>query len=214
MKVGVFGGTFDPIHMGHLIAAEEARVSLQLDEILFIPTGQPYFKANREITQAGHRMAMVELAVESNPHFRASNLETERPGPTYTVETLMELRDQLGAGTEIYVILGLDSLEELDRWHQPERVLEMSTIVGVSRPGSPRLDTRMLDAIRPGASARVVLLDGPLIGVSGSEIRRRVSGGLAIRYHVPEAVEAYIYEHGLYGAQPESKRCAGEQVRG
>ena len=203
MKIGVFGGTFDPIHFGHLIVAEEARVSLGLDEVLFLPTGQPYFKADRTISEESHRLAMVELAVESNPYFRASDMEIKRPGPTYTVDTLAELRSRLGPEAEIYVILGRDSLGELDRWHEPQRILNMSKIVGVSRPGSQELDARVLDSICTGASTGVVLLDGPLIGVSGSDIRRRVSEGLSIRYHVPEAVERYIYDHGLYGARHE-----------
>ena len=203
MNIGVFGGTFDPIHLGHLIVAEEARVSLDLDEVLFLPTGQPYFKADRTISEASHRLAMVELAVESNPYFRASDMEIKRPGPTYTVDTLVELRSRVGPKAEIYVILGLDSLGELDRWHEPRRILEMSTVVGVSRPGFQELDARVLDSIRTGASTEVVLLNGPLIGVSGSEIRRRVSEGLSIRYHAPEAVERYIYDHGLYGGRHE-----------
>ena len=198
MKVGVFGGTFDPIHNGHLIVAEEARVTLGLDEVLFIPAGQPWFKADRQITEAHHRMAMVELAVESNPSFFASDVEIKRPGPTYTVDTLMELRRQLVPEADFYVILGLDSLKELDRWHQPERVLDMAAVVGVPRPGSQDFDPKALDSISPGASDRVVLLNEPIVGISGVELRRRVAEGLSIKYRVPGPVEAYIYEHGLY----------------
>ena len=198
MKIGVFGGTFDPVHVGHLIAAERSREVLELDQVLFIPAGQPYFKVDRRITGAPHRLAMVELAVESNPRFAASDMEIARSGPTYTVDTLEELRSQLGTETELFVILGVDSLRELERWHQPARILGMSRLVALPRPGMADADAGMLDAISPGSSSRVEVMDGPLIDVSASDIRRRVSQGLSIRYLVPEAVEAYIDEHGLY----------------
>ena len=198
MKIGVFGGTFDPVHVGHLIGAERSREVLGLDQVLFIPAGQPYFKADRRITEAPHRLAMVELAVESNPGFAASDMEISRPGPTYTVDTLEELSNQLGPETELFVILGVDSLRELERWHQPRRILDMSRLVALPRPDMADPDARMLDAISPGSSSRVEVMDGPLIDVSASDIRYRVSQGLSIRYLVPEAVEAHIHEHGLY----------------
>ena len=198
MKVGVFGGTFDPIHVGHLIVAEEARGRLGLDEVLFVPAGQPWFKASDSVTEARHRMAMVELAIASNPCFRASDIEIGRAGPTYTVETLIKLREQLGRDSEIYLILGLDSLQEIDRWRSPERVFELATVVGMSRPGCADLDAKRLDSIFPGASDRVMMLDGPLIDISATDLRRRVSEGLSIKYRVPESVEAYVYEQGLY----------------
>ena len=199
MKVGLFGGTFDPVHIGHLIVAEEARVVLDLDQVIFMPTGQPWLKAGRQITEAHHRLAMVEMAVKANRHFTASEMELRRPGDTFTVDTLLELREQRGGEEEICLILGLDSLWELHRWRQPERVLELVTVVGMSRPGFEEVDPKTLDCIRPGASGAVRLLKGPLIGISGSQLRRRVSDGLSIKYRVPESVEAYIYEHGLYG---------------
>ena len=198
MKLGVFGGTFDPIHLGHLIVAEDVRVRIALDEVLFIPTGQPWLKKSQKITRASHRMAMVELAVEGNPDFRASDMEIERPGPTYTIDTLMELRDQLGPEAELYVMLGTDSLKLLDRWKEPERIFELGRVVAMARPGSQDFDLRTLDCIADGISCKVKLLDGPRIGVSGTELRRRVAEGLSIKYRVPEPVEAYIAEHGLY----------------
>ena len=200
MKVGVFGGTFDPIHIGHLLVAEQARILLSLDKVMFIPAGQPWFKVGQAVTQERHRMAMVELAAESNPFFRASDIEINRSGPTYTVDTLVELRRQLGAEAKLFVILGLDSLGEIGRWHRPERVLELSTVVGMSRPGFMDFNPETLDAISPGASAKVVLLKGPLVDVSAIDLRRRVAEGASIKYRVPESVEAYIREHGLYRA--------------
>jgi nicotinate-nucleotide adenylyltransferase len=200
VKLGVFGGTFDPIHIGHLIIAEEARVQLGLDEVMFVPAGQPWLKADRTVTDGRHRLAMVELAVASNPCFWALDMEVERPGPSYTVDTLAELRRKLGPDAEIYLILGMDSLSQLSRWRKPERVLEMCTVVGISRPGAEDFNPSTLDAISPGASSRVILLRGPLIDISGTDIRQRVAVGLSIKYRVPEDVEAYIYEQGLYKA--------------
>ena len=198
MKLGVFGGTFDPIHTGHLIVADQARASLGLDEMLFVPAGRPWLKDEQPVTEASHRLRMVELAVAPDPCFRASDMEVERPGPTYSADTLKELKDALGSDSEFYLIVGMDALNEVGRWHQPEQVFELSTVVAVPRPGTERLDSAELDAVRQGVSKKVVVLDGPLIGISSTEIRRRVGRGLSIRYLVPESVDAYIAEHGLY----------------
>ena len=204
MRVGVFGGTFDPVHLGHLIAAEEARTSLLLDEVLFVPAGRPWFKTGQPMAAADHRLAMVGLAVASNPSFQVTDVEIIRPGPTYTADTLEELRQTLGAEASLYVILGLDALAELGRWHRPERVLEMATVVGMRRPGSESFDPRWIEAVSPGASARVVVLDSPLIDVSGVELRRRLAEGKSIKYLVPEPVESYIREHRLYTGAHET----------
>ena len=207
MKVGVFGGTFDPTHTGHLIIAEEARNGLELDEVLFIPAGQPWFKAARKITPAHHRLAMVELAVGPNPYFRASDMEIARSGPTYTLDTLVELRRQVGPRAKLYVILGLDSLMELNRWHQPERIFDMATLVGVPRPGLQDFDLRTLEAICPGASDKAILLEGPLVEISGVELRQRVAQGLSVKHLVPDSVEAYIHEHGLYADKSTGRQA-------
>ena len=201
MRVGIFGGTFDPIHVGHLIAAEGARTGLSLDEVLFIPAGQPWFKTGRPMAAASHRLAMVRMAVASNPGFQVSDVEIMRPGPSYTVDTLRELGETFGADAGLYVILGFDALAELGRWHQPERVLEMATVVGMRRPGSESFDPQWIEAVSPGASERVVVLDSPLIDVSGVELRRRVAEGRSIKYLVPEPVEGYIREHRLYTSE-------------
>lgn len=198
MRVGVFGGTFDPAHVGHLIAAEEARAGLSLDQVIFMPAGQPWFKTSRPVTAAAHRLAMVELAVAANPSFRVSDAEIRRPGPTYTVDTLEELRGKLGAAAELYVILGLDALAELGRWHRPGRVLEIATIVAMRRLGTHTFDAGSLESVSPGACSGVVILDSPLIEISGVELRRRVSEGRSIKYQVPESVSDYIHEHRLY----------------
>ena len=198
MKLGVFGGTFDPVHVGHLIVAGEVGGRLGLDEVLFVPAGQPWLKVDREVTPGPHRLRMVEVAIASNPLFRVSDMEVCRKGSTYTVDTLTQLKERLGEAYDLYLIVGLDALTEVDRWHQPQRMLELATLVGVVRPGFEKLERGPLEAVRRGAAAEVVVVDGPLVGVSATEIRHRVSSGLSIRYLVPEAVEAYICEHGLY----------------
>ena len=198
VRIGVFGGTFDPIHMGHLIVAEDARAALELDKVLFIPAGQPWFKSYRQITEARHRLAMVQLAVKDNSLFDVSDIEVERSGPSYTVDTLQELHE-LYSDAELIVILGLDALREIDRWHQPSRVFQMASVAGMARPGAT-LDPSVLHAAIPGASSRMRLLDSALIDISGTDIRRRASAGQSIRYRVPVAVERYIYDNGLYTA--------------
>ena len=198
MGIGVFGGTLDPIHIGHLLIAEQARVSVGLEEVIFIPTGQPWMKGDASITEAHHRMNMVRLAVDSNPCIRASAMEVDRPGPTYTLDTLRGLREEISQGEEIYFILGIDSLKEVGRWKEPATVLELCSLVAAPRPGHDGQDLSFLDEIRPGSTEKVVLLEGPRVDISGTAIRQRVALGLSVRYQVPDAVDHYIHGHGLY----------------
>ena len=197
-KMGLLGGTFDPIHMGHLLIAEDAREGLGLDTVVFIPTGRPWLKADQNVTESDHRLAMVKLAVGSHPHFCVSDIEVRRQGPTYTVDTLNQLRRQYDSDTEIFLILGMDSLNELARWRNPERLFDLCTVVGISRPGQDDIDLDKLESIAEGASGKVILMPGPSVGISGAEIRDRAAHGRSIRYRVPEAVETYILDHGLY----------------
>ena len=196
VRIGVFGGTFDPIHMGHLIVAEDARAALELDKVLFIPAGQPWFKSYRQITEAHHRLAMVRLAVEDNPDFDVSDIEIRRSGPSYTVDTLAELHEQY-ANAEFIVILGVDALREIDRWNQPRKLFELASVAGMARPGAA-VNLSVLHAAIPGSSSRIRLIDSALIDISGTDIRRRVAAGRSVRYRVPAAVERYIREEGLY----------------
>jgi nicotinate-nucleotide adenylyltransferase len=195
MRVGIVGGTFDPIHVGHLLIAEDARVGLGLEEIVFIPTGQPWMKSGRTLSPPHHRMNMVRMSIASNPFFRASSIEIDRPGPTYTVDTLRELRQEFGGEDDLYFILGSDSSKEFHRWREPGEVLRLCTLAVVPRPGSMDRD---LSAISPSGSDKVVLLEGPLVDISGTKIRRRVSLGLPVRYMVPDEVEHYLRRYGLY----------------
>ena len=199
-RLGVLGGTFDPIHNGHLAVAREARVRLKLDEVVVVPAGSPWLKADREVSSADHRLAMARLAVRDRPRVRVCDMEVRRPGPTYTVDTLEELRRHLAEGTRLYLILGLDALMDIVRWRQPCRLFEMATLVGVPRTGAPAFDPVALDDVCPGASEAVELLDGPMLDISAEELRRRVTRGLPIDGMVPETVGDYIGEHGLYGA--------------
>lgn len=197
-KIGVLGGTFDPVHMGHLVIAEHATNALGLDSVLFIPAGRPWLKANTAVTEPGHRLAMVKLAVADNPSFCVSDIEVLRPGLTFTVDTLEQLRGELGAGVDLYLILGMDALNELPRWRNPGRLFDLCTIVGVSRPGHDLPDLDALDAIVPGGSRKVVLVDGPSVDISGTDLRNRVANHRPVTDQVPRAVESYILDRGLY----------------
>lgn len=197
MRIGVLGGTFDPIHLAHLVAAEEVRVRIALERVLFVPAGMPPHKLHVNVTPTEHRLKMVELAIADNPHFTLSRVDIDRFGPSYTVDTIELLHDEYGPEAEIYFIMGSDSLSELLTWHKPERLIRLCRIVALTRPGH-RVDLKELNRLLPGAIARVQLLDMPLLEISGTDLQRRVRAGLSIKYLVPPAVEAYIHRHGLY----------------
>lgn len=198
MNIGVMGGTFDPIHNGHLAVAEEVRVRLNLAEILFVPAGQPWLRIDRPISPAEHRVAMVRLAITGKPYFKLSTMEIERPGPTYTVDTMVELQAQFGSGADLFFILGWDSLVQLPEWKEPSRLITLCRLVAVPRPCCAKPDLKELESLIPGLARRVVLMDKPEIDISASDIRDRVARGLSIRHLVPESVERYIRQHGLY----------------
>jgi len=198
MNIGVLGGTFDPVHLGHLIVAEEVRARLNLAVVLFVPAGQPWLKPNSPILAAEHRVQMVRLAIADKPYFKLSTMEIERAGPSYTVDTIAELQGQLGAGNELFFILGWDNLTQLPQWKEPSQLIKLCCLVVAPKPGYPPPDLKALEALIPGLSQRVMLMDKPQIGISASEIRQRVSNGLSIRHLVPEAVNRYIKEHRLY----------------
>jgi len=198
MAIGVFGGTFDPIHIGHLIIAEEARLRLGLSNVIFVPTGESWLKQDREISPVAHRLEIVKRAIASNPHFAVSTVDMDRPGPSYTVDTLTDLRRELGEAADFYFILGLDAITEFAMWREPRRIIEMCYLVAARRPEASEFDSESLERSVPGISRRLIILDNPQIGISSSEIRERVAKGLSIRNLVPDAVERYIREQGLY----------------
>ena len=191
MRVGVYGGTFDPPHVGHLILAEGALEQLRLDKVMFVPAGDPWRKADRKVTPAVHRLAMTRLAVEGNPRFEVEDFEVVREGPSYTVETLEILHDHLGHDSELFLLLGEDALADVPNWHQPERLVELSTLAVANRRGvqMPEL---------PFDRARVVPVEMPGIDISSTELRARAAKGLSLRYQVPDAVLRYIEANQLY----------------
>ena len=191
LRLGVLGGTFDPVHVGHLILAELARTQLLLDRVLFIPAGDPWRKASREVTSGEHRLAMVRLAIADNPAFDVDEREVRRPRPSYTSETLRELRAGLASGDEIYFLLGEDALSDLPNWHDPTEILRSARLAVAPRGGAAAPPSALTEA-------RVVRVEMPCIGISSSDLRERVRRGLGLRYLVPPAVEAYVREQGLY----------------
>ncbi len=201
MKLGILGGTFDPIHKAHIVVAEETRAQLSLAEVLLVPAGQPWLKEDRPILAAEHRLEMIRLAIANQPYFKLSTMEVDRAGPSYTVDTIAELRSQHGAGDELFFILGWDNLAQLPRWKEPSRLIKMCYLVAVPRPGWQRPDLEALEASIPGISQRVVFMEKPQIDVSASAIRERVARGLSLRHLVPEAVAKYIKQHKLYSKQ-------------
>ena len=196
MNIGILGGTFDPIHIGHLVIAEEARIKLGFTEVLFVPAGQPWRKLDRNITPADHRVEMVRRAIADNPHFKLCTLEVERPGPSYTVDTLTMLQKQLGSEASLFFILGRDTLAELPLWKEPKKVVQLCRLVVPPRLGSK--DLKHLETAIPGLLDKVIQLDMPVIGISSAEIRQRLAQGLTIRYLVPAEVEKYITEQKAY----------------
>ena len=197
MKVGILGGTFDPVHNGHLVIAEAVKAHLNLDEVIFIPAGQPWLKADRPISPVKHRLAMLRLALAGKTHFKISATEIERVGPSYTVDTVEELKRRLGKA-ELYFILGWDSLATLPRWHDAPRLIRLCTLVAVHRPGFPQPDLKPMEISVPGVSRRVIFMTEPCVATSATDIRKRVKKGEDISSLVPEAVAKYIFEHGLY----------------
>jgi nicotinate-nucleotide adenylyltransferase len=198
LRLGILGGTFDPIHFGHLLAAEEARSTLDLDPVLFAPAGEPPHKQGYAILPITHRLKMVGLAIADNPAFAVSTVDVERSGPHYTVDTIRLLRDEWETDAEdTFFIMGVDSLAHLLTWHQPAQLVALCRLAVVARPGY-RADLGTLEARLPGISSRLDWVEMPVLGISSSDLQRRVREGRSIRYQVPAAVAAYVAEHNLY----------------
>jgi len=197
-KLGVMGGTFNPIHLGHLVAAETIRDEFKLDEVLFVPSGKPPHKDNDEIASPEHRWMMTLLATASNESFSASAIEIERGGESYTRDTLLQLREIYGKDTEMFFITGADAIVEISTWHKTEDLPKLAKFIAASRPGY-KLAWEKID---PRFRKSTYLVEVPALAISSTEIRRRVREGKTIKYLVPEAVEKYIYKNHLY--QPKT----------
>ena len=198
-RIGISGGTFDPIHHGHLIVAEEIRETLGLDKIIFIPTGSPPHKKEIAVTDSKHRYNMVCEAIRTNEFFEASRIEIERAGYTYTIDTLKQLKTVFGDGVQLFFITGADVIHELLTWKEYESVFSMCEFVAVLRPGYKKDDiVREVDHLSARYNARIHMVDAPLIGISSTFIRECVKNERSIKYLVPEDVERYIYQNGLY----------------
>lgn len=209
MRVGVMGGTFDPIHHGHLYCAENARECCGLDRVLFIPAARSPFKLAGDQTDGEHRWAMVKLAVADNPYFAASRIELDRDGPSYTVDTLTALNQeyqQSGEPTELYLIVGADALVTMGSWHRAGEILRLAAIAAVPRPGTDVAALRAAAAeLEQQYDARITLCDGPAVDISATELRHRLAAGRSVRYLAPATVAGYIADHGLY-AEPGGAR--------
>jgi nicotinate-nucleotide adenylyltransferase len=198
VKIGVLGGTFDPVHIGHIKMAEEARKALDLAEVIFVPAGQPVGKSSDVVTPAGQRVEMLRLALVGKPNFKISYMEIERPGPSYTVDTLEAIKKRYGGKAEIYFILGYDSLAQLPDWREPGRIVAMCHLVAAPRPGSLRPGVKALEKSVSGISRKLVFLDEPNLDISATIIREKVVRREAIDQLVPGLVADYIKKHRLY----------------
>ncbi|HWB72463.1 MAG TPA: nicotinate-nucleotide adenylyltransferase [Egibacteraceae bacterium] len=192
VRLGIMGGTFDPIHLGHLVTAEQARADLGLDEVVFIPAGQPWQKS-RQVTAGEHRYLMTVLATSANAAFSVSRLEIDKSGPTYTVETLRDIRDRL-PDEALFFVTGADAIVNILTWKDAEECLELAEFVAATRPG---YDLHTLED--EGVRQQVRVLDVPALAISSSDVRQRFSSGRPVRYLIPREVEQYARKHALYG---------------
>jgi len=202
MRLGVFGGTFDPPHIGHLIAAEETRVRLDLDSVIFIPSAVSPHKRDRPLSGAERRLAMLRLAVEGNDRFAVSDIEVQRGGISYTVDTLEDLKLRYPA-EQLFLLIGADNLGELHLWRNPDRILQLATVVVMTRPGFPG------DTAESALGKSVLMCPVPPIGIASREIRERIGRGESVRYLVPDRVAEYIMEHDMYRSYSEDAWTSG-----
>ena len=203
MRLGIFGGTFDPVHYGHLLLAETCREQLKLDEVRFVPAATPPHKVHHQITDGSARADMLSLAVSGYPEFVVDRRELKRKGPSFTVDTLAEFAGEFPEA-ELYFLVGADSLRDLLTWREPERIARLATLVACNRPGLPELQrAQVVEWVGPEIADRILTLQMPGTDISASEMRDRVRDGRSLRFLTPRAVETYVFEHGLYRRKSE-----------
>lgn len=194
-RLGIMGGTFDPIHYGHLVTAEEALHQFALDEVLFLPTGHPWMKEQEDVSPPEDRYLMTVIATASNPRFRVSRLEVDREGTTYTVDTLRSLRAEVGDDVDLFFISGADAILEIFQWKDPEELFDLANFIAATRPG---YDIALFEATAPTSHPRISVMNIPALAISSTDVRARVAAGRPIRYLVPEGVNSYVQKAGLY----------------
>ena len=209
-RLGVMGGTFDPIHHGHLVAASEVAARFKLDEVVFVPTGYPWQKAGRKVSQAEDRYLMTVIATASNPRFSVSRVDIERPGYTYTVDTLKDIRTERGEDVDLFFITGADALAKILTWRGADELFDLAEFIGVSRPGIP-MDEGDISHL---PSDRVTLLEVPAMAISSTDCRERVRRRDPIWYLVPDGIVQYIHKRGLYAASPDDVADAPDPTPG
>jgi nicotinate-nucleotide adenylyltransferase len=194
-RLGVMGGTFDPIHYGHLVTAEEAQVQFGLDGVWFVPTGKPWMKEHEVVSPAEDRYLMTVIATASNPQFRVSRMEVDRDGPTFTVDTLRGLKAELGEEVDLFFITGADAVVEIFQWKDPGELFALAHFIAATRPG---YDIAAFEAHAPTKVPGITVMNIPALAISSTDIRARVAQGRPIRYLVPEGVKSYVEKEGLY----------------
>lgn len=195
--LGIMGGTFNPIHYGHLVAAEQARAKFNLDEVVFVPSGTPPHKEGRDIIDAEHRYIITALATATNPFFSVSRAEIDRSGPSYAVDTIKFFQNQYtDRNPKLFFITGMDAVMEILSWRKPDTIMEMCTIIAATRPGYD--NEKLSRAIGKNNMEAIKLLEASALAISSTDIRNRIAAGLPVRYLLPETVEQYIKKHGLY----------------
>jgi nicotinate-nucleotide adenylyltransferase len=199
MKIGIFGGTFDPPHLGHLILAQEAQEQLGLDEVLWVLTPFPPHKIGQKISALQDRIALVLLAIENNSHFSLSRVDIDRQPPHYAVDTVAILREK-HPNDQFYYLMGADSLNDLPEWHEPEIFVSECDLIGVMVRHGEAIDTSQIEKIIPGTAVKLRILETPCVEISGNEIRKRVAIGRQVRYFLPDKIFHYITDHRLYQA--------------
>lgn len=203
-KIGIIGGTFDPVHYGHLILAEQARAEASLDQVIFMPAMVQPFKLNVKIAEGDHRYAMLQRAITGNPYFSVSRMELDKPEISYTINTLKDCKAELGADTELYFIIGTDAFLNLEKWYAAEELLEGFSFVIGTRPGYKEQELKMLiERLRIQYGTEIIEINNSEVEISSTDIKNRIREGKSIKYLLPEGVEEYIYRNRLYLKETE-----------